>query len=148
MAAVTLSLGYSASCDPSDPSCSPSALLLPHYSGVTHTPCNSQCSDSKQHPSYTHNAPLWEGGENGLICNMGNIKTIRSVYMEWIVRWICQWTEKRLLIMPLGVNFRVARWITALTWTQVGKKNITQFLFRNNTLYYSVLASDDILLYI
>lgn len=65
MSTVSLRSGSGVSCDPYDPSWSPLSLLLPHYSEVTHTLSNSQCSDSKQHPSCGHNASLRGGGGGG-----------------------------------------------------------------------------------
>lgn len=44
----------------------PRPSFLPHYSGVKHTlQFPWQCSDSAQHPSFSHNALVWEGGEEG-----------------------------------------------------------------------------------
>lgn len=132
MTAVPLSSRYSVSHDPYAPTCSPSALLLSHYSGVTHTlQFPRQCSDSLQHPSHA-DTMTWYGRVGGQtpyyrpICNMRNVNTIYSVYRQWQVWRICQWTEKRLLNMPLGVNFRGVRWITAITLTQVRSMKKTQ----------------------
>lgn len=62
-------------------------LPLPSFSLITawsHTPSNSLFSDSKEHPSYRHNASVWEGSERCIICNMGNMQknTTYNVYME------------------------------------------------------------------
>lgn len=73
MSVVSLRSRYGVSSDPYDPSWAPLSLLLPHYSEVTHTLSNSQCSDSKQHPSYGHNASLWEGGKRLLKPNIEGV---------------------------------------------------------------------------
>lgn len=103
-------VGSSESCDPYDPSCSPSVLLLAHYSQDTHTyhththshtGCNSHCCDSKQHPSCAHNAPLrGEGGEKQrFIQYEGNINTMWSKRCGRSAQ-----SEEGSLNAPPGVN--------------------------------------------
>lgn len=66
-------------------------LPCPSFSLITvrsHTLSNSQCSDSKQHPSYGHNASLWEGGKWLLKpISKANNPNIQSEYGGYI--WWC-----------------------------------------------------------
>lgn len=116
------------------------ALPRPCFSLITvgsHTPCDSQGSALIQRSiHHTHTMP-WCGrlGRTDprlqACMHYGKYKyNMWCVCMRWQVWWICQWMEKRLLNMPLGVNFRGVGWITVFKWKQVRSRKKTWSLFR------------------
>lgn len=74
MSVVTLRSRYGVSCDPYDPSRSPLALLLPHYSEVTHIdyPIPSVLIQNNIHhmDAASH---CWRVGSNSLKHNIGTV---------------------------------------------------------------------------
>lgn len=71
----------------------------------THTLSNSQCSDSKQHPSYGHYASLWEGGKCLFKANIGSVLSQHT-------KWIWRVNLKETWETNVGKKHKPVSWVT------------------------------------